>query len=50
MHPGWVDTVSVRSSMPEFYEKMKDKLRPVEEGSDTITWLGLEPWNKITNG
>lgn len=23
MHPGWADTPAVRSSMPDFYEKMK---------------------------
>ena len=27
MHPGWADTPAVRSAMPSFYEKMKDKLR-----------------------
>jgi len=39
MHPGWADTPAVRTSMPEFYEKMKDKLRTVEQGADTIVWL-----------
>jgi len=39
MHPGWADTPAVRTSMPEFYEKMKDKLRTVEQGADTIIWL-----------
>jgi dehydrogenase/reductase SDR family protein 12 len=29
MHPGWVDTPGVRNSMPNFYEKMKDKLKTV---------------------
>jgi hypothetical protein len=29
MHPGWVDTPGVRNQMPDFYEKMKDKLKPV---------------------
>lgn len=41
MHPGWADTPAVRSSMPEFYEKMKDKLRTVEQGADTIVWLAI---------
>jgi dehydrogenase/reductase SDR family protein 12 len=27
--------------MPDFYNKMKDKLRTVEQGSDTIVWLAL---------
>ena len=39
MHPGWANTPAVRTSMPEFYEKMKDKLRTVEQGADTIIWL-----------
>lgn len=38
---GWADTPAVRSSMPEFYEKMKDKLRTVEQGADTIVWLAV---------
>ena len=40
-HPGWADTPAVRSSMPDFYEKMKDKLRTSEQGADCITWLGM---------
>ncbi len=27
--------------MPSFYEKMKDKLRTVEQGADTIVWLAV---------
>lgn len=27
--------------MPEFYEKMKTRLRTVEEGADTIVWLAI---------
>lgn len=38
-HPGWSDTPAVRSAMPDFYEKMKDKLRTSEQGSDCISWL-----------
>ncbi|KAK3095977.1 hypothetical protein FSP39_021558 [Pinctada imbricata] len=41
MHPGWADTPAVRSSMPGFYEKMKDKLRTAEEGADTLIWLAI---------
>jgi dehydrogenase/reductase SDR family protein 12 len=37
-HPGWADTPAVRSSMPEFYEKMKNELRTAEQGADTIVW------------
>jgi len=39
MHPGWADTPAVRTSMPDFYNKMKNKLRTAEEGADTIVWL-----------
>jgi len=41
MHPGWADTPAVRSAMPGFYEKMKDKLRTTEQGADTIVWLAI---------
>lgn len=41
MHPGWADTPAVQSSMPQFYEKMKTRLRTVEEGADTIVWLAI---------
>ena len=27
--------------MPDFYEKMKTRLRTTEEGADTIIWLAL---------
>ncbi|KAL4220347.1 hypothetical protein ACF0H5_020753 [Mactra antiquata] len=41
MHPGWADTPAVQSAMPQFYEKMKNKLRTVEEGADTVIWLAV---------
>jgi dehydrogenase/reductase SDR family protein 12 len=41
MHPGWVDTLAVRTSMPDFYQKMKDKLKDEDEGADTIMYLSL---------
>jgi len=41
MHPGWADTPAVRNSMPDFYNKMKDKLRTVEQGADTVVWLAV---------
>jgi NAD(P)-dependent dehydrogenase (short-subunit alcohol dehydrogenase family) len=40
MHPGWVDTPGVRSSLPRFYRLMKPFLRTAEQGADTIVWLG----------
>eukprot|EP00055_Hartaetosiga_balthica_P000939 m.137843 g.137843 ORF g.137843 m.137843 type:complete len:321 (+) comp12460_c0_seq1:99-1061(+) len=39
MHPGWADTPSVATSLPDFYEKMKDELRTEQQGSDTVQWL-----------
>lgn len=41
MHPGWADTPAVQSSMPGFYNRMKNKLRTVEQGADTVVWLAL---------
>jgi len=41
MHPGWADTPAVRNSMPEFHAKMKDKLRSIEQGADTVVWLAV---------
>ena len=32
---------AVRSSMPEFYEKMKNRLRTADEGADTLIWLAM---------
>ncbi|XP_063300921.1 dehydrogenase/reductase SDR family member 12 [Pelobates fuscus] len=43
MHPGWADTPAVRSSMPDFYEKMKNRLRTEDQGADTVIWLSLSP-------
>ena len=39
MHPGWADTPGVKSAIPGFYEKLKDRLRTPEQGADTIIWL-----------
>ncbi|MGZ4172525.1 MAG: SDR family NAD(P)-dependent oxidoreductase [Solirubrobacteraceae bacterium] len=40
MHPGWVDTPGVRSSLPGFYRVTKAVLRNRDQGADTIVWLG----------
>jgi len=40
MHPGWVDTPGVRSSLPRFYKATRPLLRTPAEGADTIVWLG----------
>lgn len=39
MHPGWVDTPGLRSSLPRFYGLMRPFLRTAEQGADTILWL-----------
>ncbi|XP_057223382.1 dehydrogenase/reductase SDR family member 12 isoform X1 [Malurus melanocephalus] len=41
MHPGWADTPAVRSSMPDFYERMKNSLRTDAQGADTVLWLAV---------
>ena len=33
----------VQSSIPDFYEKMKEKLRTPEQGADTVVWLAVAP-------
>ena len=40
MHPGWVDTPGLQSSLPHFYGVTKRLLRTPQEGADTIVWLG----------
>ena len=40
MHPGWVDTPGVRSSLPRFYKSTRPLLRTPAQGADTIVWLG----------
>lgn len=39
MHPGWVDTRAVRSSLPRFWRFTRKRLRTTEEGADTLLWL-----------
>lgn len=39
MHPGWVDTPGVRTSLPGFYRATRPLLRTPAEGADTIVWL-----------
>ena len=40
MHPGWVDTPGVASSLPRFHRLTGPLLRSPEQGADTIVWLG----------
>lgn len=39
MHPGWVDTPGVVSSLPRFHALTRPVLRSPDEGADTILWL-----------
>lgn len=39
MHPGWVDTPGVESSLPTFYRLTRGALRSPAQGADTIVWL-----------
>jgi len=39
MHPGWARTPAVQTSMPGFYDRLKDMMRTTEQGADTIIWL-----------
>lgn len=40
-HPGWCATTGVQTTMPAFYERLKGRLRNVDEGADTIVWLAI---------
>ncbi|HEY7906153.1 MAG TPA: SDR family NAD(P)-dependent oxidoreductase [Wenzhouxiangella sp.] len=40
MHPGWVDTEGVRTSLPLFQKVMGSLLRSPAQGADTVLWLG----------
>ena len=50
MHPGWVYTEGLKNSLPNFFSLMKNKLRNLEEGADTILWLLLTEKNIISGG
>lgn len=39
MHPGWVDTEGVQSSLPGFRRVFRRVLRSADEGADTALWL-----------
>jgi NAD(P)-dependent dehydrogenase (short-subunit alcohol dehydrogenase family) len=40
MHPGWVNTPGLKSSLPRFYRVTERLLRTPLQGADTIVWLG----------
>jgi dehydrogenase/reductase SDR family protein 12 len=50
MHPGWVETSGVQNALPKFYESMKNKLRSVEQGADTVLFLLLEDASQLKPG
>ena len=39
MHPGWVDTPGIGTTLPGFHKVMRPLLRDVESGADTVVWL-----------
>ncbi|KAI4888175.1 hypothetical protein NFI96_014758, partial [Prochilodus magdalenae] len=41
MHPGWADTPAVATAMPQFHQMMRERLRTVEQGADTVVWLAV---------
>lgn len=44
MHPGWVDTPGLQSSMPSFYRQFEKQLRTLPQGTDTISYLVRSAW------
>ena len=39
MHPGWVDTPGLVTSLPGFHRLARPILRSADQGADTIVWL-----------
>ncbi len=50
MHPGWAETESVKTSIPDFYARFKQSLRTPAEGADTIAWLAEKDDGSLENG
>lgn len=50
MHPGWVDTPGVATSIPLFRAVTKPILRSAEQGADTIAWLCAEDSRALGSG
>lgn len=50
MHPGWADTAGVRRWMPLFRALTRPVIRSVQQGADTIVWLGGAPEGIETTG
>lgn len=50
MHPGWVDTAGVRTSIPAFHKTFEKQLRTLQQGADTVVWLALAEKESLTQG
>jgi len=50
MHPGWVDTPGVQTSLPDFYRVMGPWLRSPFQGADTMVWLATAREPLAVNG
>ena len=50
MHPGWVDTHGVQTSMPDFRARFQGSLRNIDEGADTIVWLSVVEPERLEPG
>jgi NAD(P)-dependent dehydrogenase (short-subunit alcohol dehydrogenase family) len=50
MHPGWVDTEGVETSLPGFRRVFGPILRTPEQGADTAIWLAAERPNAAPEG
>ena len=50
MHPGWVDTPGIASSLPTFYRLMRPLLRTPGQGADTVVWLASDPEALASSG
>jgi dehydrogenase/reductase SDR family member 12 len=50
MHPGWVDTPGIASSLPTFHRLMRPVLRTPIQGADTLVWLACDPEPLVSSG
>lgn len=50
MHPGWVDTTAVRTSLPRFHALTRPLLRDPAGGADTLAWLATSPLDVLEHG
>ncbi|MDX1572281.1 MAG: SDR family NAD(P)-dependent oxidoreductase [Xanthomonadales bacterium] len=50
MHPGWVDTEGVKTSLPGFRALFNPILRDASQGADTAIWLAAEKPEPASEG